>query len=115
MKENAFRIGDIIRYKGYLYRITKKTYKVSISSEPTFFYDVEAIYPYDPDGVVQSIGPGGIQDVKLASLKTVFDFEEKVREVANLYHTEGISDRTIKEKAKELLELADLLIKQGNV
>lgn len=99
-----FKVNQVIRYKGHLYRITKVT---------SNYLDVEAIWPYGP---VLSIGPGGMAEIEgPVELETWDDFKKKVEETAHLYWTEGISERTINLKAIELIELAKLLIHRGDV
>lgn len=58
MTKKKFKVGDHIMYKGYKYLIT--------SVKGNFYYELEAIPPYDEDGIVLSIGPGGWDGMTLA-------------------------------------------------
>lgn len=53
--KHNFKPGDRIIYRGHQYEIVK------IDNN---FYDLKAIPPYDSDGMVSSVGPGGEDGMK---------------------------------------------------
>lgn len=57
MFKKKFKEGDYVIYRDHKYKITN----VAVN-----WYDVEAIPPYDEDGVVTAIGPGGEDKMTLA-------------------------------------------------